>query len=875
MKVEKTYTSVIITVLLALTCMMSCTDTRVTPDMFTDESSENLIPIVLNLKGLFGPENSPETYAYTPVGDQPGYGNENRIDDITVYIFKSSGVCEKIMVANNLAALRSDTVLVMSGNKTIVAVANKVNFASLPGPGSESSITYSVLKTMMTTPITHLPKPPYLMTGEKSVYLDADKPYTNPNVVEINVERAVAKVKVYVNKDGQAASHALYLHQISLHHGTDRVGLLQTSGSVLYSLDSIVTAVTSPPYHFNPAYATASPTGNIPTLTSGNWCQLIDTFYVYESLCGADSAKGVRLDMQVGVNSPTNYRYASVYVAQNPRYSLPGDTVYDIKRNYWYNVYITIKDAGLDSVYLTVNACPWNVAETQKDTVGGGFSVETAKPFKLVKNYDAIDKTFAPNKLAIDKHTKGASWIDLTVTSGTSWSLAFKSGAPGNPVPSDLIMSQDGGSNWFSSLSGTGTDLSNRIYFYRLYKENAEPTAGPTVTLTVGGTAVRELIIAPRDTAPIPTNCYILRPQLVTSPGPNNESRAYIPLAGVYRQWEDYLLDNGDSIPNGTITADIVWQDRSGNVLKSAPSVINANKRDSAYLYVEAGSVQGNAVVAMKVGGVIYWSFHIWVTEYNPYEPAGEIFYIPSNNVFMDRNLGALTNYYEANGEARGLFYQWGRKDPFPRGAAWTNNMSYYISGAPQTTVTTTTTLTAATVLRPKIAIPASIKEPLKFIIAPAAWPLYQEDTVLWNTRGGKKTAYDPCPEGWRIPIQVSGASTDSPWQGVGTFSDGLPTYLNGGYYPLLGYYPYSGYLDGGSINNTTSQTFYPSSWKGSGASDVTGMRLGPGAVSLTVTSSKSYGLPVRCVVDKDYLINSEGRSLFGSNAGTLEEELL
>jgi len=845
--------------------MSSCTDTRVLSEK--NEENGEMVPLLIDLKALFGDE-MPGTYALTDIGDVPGSNMENSITDVTVFVFNANtGGCEKIIQKTTLPFTPVGPELVYSGTKDIVVVANKSNFpAPFYAPGDEATVTYTQLRKLMTSVYSYLPKSPFMMSGEKRVTLQPLQPATSPNNVTIEIKRAVAKIKVFVNKGSTAATHNLFLHEVTLNNGAETVALLQKDPStvVSYGLDSVST-------NFNPIY---SSTQNIPTVASGNWCQVLDTFYVNEALIGNDKNKAVYFDLEVGVNIPTNFRHAKIYLAEDVR--SPGDTVYDIKRNYWYNVYITINDAGLDSIYLTVNACPWNVADTQKDTVGGGFSVETAKPFKLVKNYDAIDKTFAPNKLAIDRHTKGASWIDLTVTSGTSWSLAFKSGAPGNPVPSDLIMSQDGGSNWFSSLSGTGTDLPNRIYFYRLYKENAEPTAGPTVTLTVGGTAVRELIIAPRDTAPIPTNCYILRPQLVTSPGPNNESRAYIPLAGVYRQWEDYLLDNGDSIPNGTITADIVWQDRSGNVLKSAPSVINANKRDSAYLYVEAGSVQGNAVVAMKVGGVIYWSFHIWVTEYNPYEPAGEIFYIPSNNVFMDRNLGALTNYYEANGEARGLFYQWGRKDPFPRGAAWTNNMSYYISGAPQTTVTTTTTLTAATVLRPKIAIPASIKEPLKFIIAPAAWPLYQEDTVLWNTRGGKKTAYDPCPEGWRIPIQVSGSSSDSPWQGVVTFSDGLPTYLNGGYYPLLGYYPYSGYLDGGSINNTTNQTFYPSSWKGSGASDVTGMRLGPaGAVSLTATSSKSYGLPVRCVVDKDYLINSEGRSLFGSNAGTLEEELL
>ena len=81
--------------------------------------------------------------------------------------------------------------------------------------------------------------------------------------------------------------------------------------------------------------------------------------------------------------------------------------------------------------------------------------------------------------------------------------------------------------------------------------------------------------------------------------------------------------------------------------------------------------VEGNAVVAAcDADGAILWSWHLWLTSADlegslhryalPYEGLGAA-------AVMDRNLGALAAAWLGadNASSYGMFYQWGRKDPF------------------------------------------------------------------------------------------------------------------------------------------------------------------------------------------------------------------
>lgn len=130
---------------------------------------------------------------------------------------------------------------------------------------------------------------------------------------------------------------------------------------------------------------------------------------------------------------------------------------------------------------------------------------------------------------------------------------------------------------------------------------------------------------------------------------------------------------------------DILWQTGDGSKFAIGD---NSGAAKKVYLqddkvYVTAGNTDGNAVIAgYNSSGVILWSWHIWVNNSSPAQVANAVKYTTYNwdssaiyagtrvpgYDFMACNLGALsTNKGDIN--TFGLYYQWGRKDPFPQTA--------------------------------------------------------------------------------------------------------------------------------------------------------------------------------------------------------------
>ena len=108
--------------------------------------------------------------------------------------------------------------------------------------------------------------------------------------------------------------------------------------------------------------------------------------------------------------------------------------------------------------------------------------------------------------------------------------------------------------------------------------------------------------------------------------------------------------------------ADLLWQDAQGLV-----KAVVLDPSDASSIYVELNAdATGNAVVCAKSSGQIVWSWHLWVTDYDP--AASTMDWKDADGVtysFMDRDLGAMTSV-PGTDAAHGNFYNWGRKDPFP-----------------------------------------------------------------------------------------------------------------------------------------------------------------------------------------------------------------
>lgn len=201
--------------------------------------------------------------------------------------------------------------------------------------------------------------------------------------------------------------------------------------------------------------------------------------------------------------------------------------------------------------------------------------------------------------------------------------------------------------------------------------------------------------------------------------------------------------------------AKLVWQDKM-NMVKSV-----ATGTDKIAVVLNP-NIEGNAVIAAYKGDLIVWSWHLWVTSYDPEKQpmrwtdkeSGE------THVLMDRNLGSETNdMFENSSKSYGLLYQWGRKDPFVGAddiASSKSCVKYDIDG---------NIVKNESQLRPvydndeTTNLELSINNPNVFYYATGNLPIdwltnkpFLQDNDLWGGKSGQKTMYDPCPAGWRVP---------------------------------------------------------------------------------------------------------------------------
>ena len=257
---------------------------------------------------------------------------------------------------------------------------------------------------------------------------------------------------------------------------------------------------------------------------------------------------------------------------------------------------------------------------------------------------------------------------------------------------------------------------------------------------------------------------------------------------------------------------EMLWWDGYGNGV----DVIDLSGSQNRYIKVKTGVSEGNASICLrnKSTSEILWSWHIWVTSYNPefYSMNGKIYTSDFNQLtFMDRNLGTVTAAYGSVpiSTCGGLMYQWGRKDPYPGGENANSLKTLYnyvqpnnTEGANLTPVSPSKQLKFANAnaspLTPENVTAYSINNPQVIIYS---WQGSMGSTVTnkidsWGATSGKKTIYDPCPAGWRVPGFVGGFS---PWDGYNKVSQIATgemgcTEVKNNTNNSLGVYPYAGY---------------------------------------------------------------------------------
>ncbi|MCD8042579.1 MAG: fimbrial protein [Tannerellaceae bacterium] len=290
----------------------------------------------------------------------------------------------------------------------------------------------------------------------------------------------------------------------------------------------------------------------------------------------------------------------------------------------------------------------------------------------------------------------------------------------------------------------------------------------------------------------------------------------------------------------------------------------------NARLIVTAGTQPGNAVVAItNNGGDILWSWHIWVVDDENFDPDDDDSNWPGYRYyrFMDRNLGALSND-PADITSGGLYYQWGRKDPFPVSGTDGNTKSemYDQNGNP---INWINNVYAANTTDPTEGLNYSIKNPQTYMSPTwgsnwlsTSWAQGLGDN-LWNEMENgslstsKKGVFDPCPDGWKtIP---GGHSIANDWtmlfQNLTYVEKGSNAYSYSYSQNVdAGKWPHTGYIDRTSRQrtSTTDGRYWTAT---NNEMDVAyHFRFQKSSNHASEAYQKTCGLPVRCMRRSDIL---------------------
>lgn len=253
-----------------------------------------------------------------------------------------------------------------------------------------------------------------------------------------------------------------------------------------------------------------------------------------------------------------------------------------------------------------------------------------------------------------------------------------------------------------------------------------------------------------------------VRTQTLTNLSANGTANSYIvlPDGGSY---SFYAGNRGNSPQpihdNATVLqtshAVLLWETRmSGTTPTQYNDIIEDLSYDpeTNYISFKTTTTPGNALIALKDDSDnILWSWHIWSTDYNPDAAGNTDTY--GTVAMMNRNLGALQ---KGAGDVSfyGLYYQWGRKDPFDASYDLGERKYLFYPSNPFQIESEVT------------------KKPDQLTRIPTTYISAVEDiydltthdiALLW---GKEKTMYDPCPPGWQV------ADFDTYYQFAHSFSE-------------------------------------------------------------------------------------------------------
>lgn len=310
--------------------------------------------------------------------------------------------------------------------------------------------------------------------------------------------------------------------------------------------------------------------------------------------------------------------------------------------------------------------------------------------------------------------------------------------------------------------------------------------------------------------------------------------------------------------PLSGTAAKVIWQT---GLHDETQSVVRYAFYENGRIYFFTGSRRGNALIGLfDEDDRCIWSWHIWAVDYDP--AAAAVTY-GSGAVFMDRNLGVLSKSLTEHG----LYYQWGRKDPFvyPAGPntseapAATSDLPGYEFGVHGNTGNSYCPPSDYTVEWATAHPTTMLTRPFKGTSHTDSWLLTTNPNLWGNATSGsvpsaksKKSIYDPCPPGWKIPDRAAWDAATFQRRNIDV------TYGADMFYDIArtawAYYPYNGYLSGESgqwhYRSLCSAAYVWTNEPHLTPANDTGycIAIGRTTVLFSEPLGQQYGCAVRCV---------------------------
>ena len=373
---------------------------------------------------------------------------------------------------------------------------------------------------------------------------------------------------------------------------------------------------------------------------------------------------------------------------------------------------ISLKAEGLQ--YGTAYNYCYYVYQSGKYAYGSTQTFTTSSP-RMTLLVDSVTHTTATFSGNVELTEDGLIEVGIIYSLGNDLTVEASGIAK-------QILTPDSSGN--VSLKAESLQFASTYNYCYYICQNDKYKYGPTTTFTTLDLIATDL--SANGTA----NCYIVSQsglyKIKTVKGNSNKSVGNVASAAVL--WKTF---GRTTAPNGGELISYVICSQSGYVGLEIPSDFK----------------EGNAVIAVyDPNGTILWSWHIWLTD----QPQEHI-YKNDAGIMMDRNLGALDPKESGvfGPTPIGLYYQWGRKDPFLG-----------------TTLTIEWNTMASTLDWPYSVSSDALHGNIEYTIShPTShirgntynhdWYYTGDvttDNTRWTTSEREKSIYDPCPVGWRVP---------------------------------------------------------------------------------------------------------------------------